>query len=156
MMSHQKPVYIGICVAILLLGILTPVSAQSDAQVVVLAGNRQDPLVGCLLSAVVPGAGQFYNDDLFGAGVFFTGYVLPLVFVYQGEDEKLHFKDLFIPSSNTERTTLLFMSVFVVRVASAIEAAIAAGDINAQRSSRFSLAPITTPNKLGALASLRF
>ena len=145
-----------ICVIGLFIGVLTSVSAQTDTQVVVLSGDRKDPLAACLLSAVVPGAGQFYNNDLFGAAVYLGGYALPLVMVYQDEREDLHFIDLFRPSFDTDHTTLLFISVFVVRVASAIEAAVSAGDINARQSSKFSLAPITAPNKLGALVSLRF
>ena len=50
--------------------------------------------------------------------------------------------------------TRAFLGRLGVSVLSMIDAAVTAGELNAQR--RVGFAPIATPNKLGALASFRF
>ena len=117
--------------------------------------SEKQPVVGCVLSAVIPGAGQAYNEQYGKAVVFFAGYAVCFGYLITSYERDI-FDDLYLPKRNEDRPGIAFLGMIGIQVLSMIEAVASADDINKQNAAKFSLSPITAPKELGAVLSLRF
>ena len=129
---------------------------------------RREPVIGCLLSLSIPGAGQVYNED-YEKAVFFVGsYCLGLGMLITSiertpEGWQLRSED---KASRAIAGFLITLSSIVV---STIDAVVVADRINKRNQQQHShlieferdqftlgIDPITSSNQYGTMLSLRF
>lgn len=117
---------------------------------------RREPVLGCLLSGLVPGAGQFYNEDYGLGATFFAANVVGWVVLFSAYEKPLY-GDWYVPSRNEPRALMGLAIIFGSTFMSMFDAVFVADEMNkTARLRQVSLSPITSPQKLGALVSLRF
>lgn len=126
--------------------------------------GRKEPVVGCLLSLLVPGAGQLYNEDFGGAGLFFGSFMVgSIVFFSSLEQDAIGWH---VPDSNKTIATLGLVSMLTASIGSMIDAAITAQEINKRLEKHVTLLqfdnilltldPLPVRGDYGAMLSFRF
>lgn len=120
--------------------------------------ERKSPALAAGLSCLLPGLGQFYNDD--SKGVIYLGlYVANSVLFYTAIEDNIGDYDR---DGDDNRAVISLIAMLCVWVGSMFDAAMSAEDINIQRAylrnqkASLNLNPITEGNRVGATVSIRF
>ena len=99
--------------------------------------GRKEPVVGCLLSLLVPGAGQLYNEDFSGAGLFFGSFMVGSIVFFRSLERDAF--GWYVPDSNKTTVTLGLVAMLTASICSMIDAAITAQEINKRLENRVTL-----------------
>ena len=126
--------------------------------------GRKEPVVGCLLSFLVPGAGQLYNEDFGGAGLYFGCFIISSTVFFSSLEEDVF--GWYIPDNNRTTAALGLVGMLTASICSMTDAAITAQDINKQLENRITLLesdgvvltlnPLPVCSDYGAMLSFRF